>query len=121
MTLHVPVLKETRVQNFGSESTYLKYNLYISLSQKYGKTPTLYDNILKNVKMPENCGKELFCLMDKKMISPLIEWCIGKCLNVCTIFFKTSKYYLKFMLFHVMFWGGDNSDPPPIVYAQTVP
>ena len=40
--------------------------------------------------------------MDKKTISPLIEWCIGKCPSVCTMFFKTNKHYLKFMLFHAV-------------------
>jgi len=60
--------------------------------------------------MHENWGNPFFCLMDKKMISPLIEWRIGKCLSLCTIFFKTSKYNLKVMLFHavVLFYFWDN-------------
>jgi len=28
---------------------------------------------LKECKIHENCGKPMFCLMDKKMISPQIE------------------------------------------------
>jgi len=31
-----------------------------------------------------------FCPMDKKKISPHIEWCIGKCRGLRTLFFKTS-------------------------------
>jgi len=34
-----------------------------------------------------------FCLMDKKMISPQIEWCIGKCPSFCTkLAHNTLKY-----------------------------
>ena len=32
----------------------------------------------------------LVCTMDKKMISPQIEWCIGKCPGLCTISLKLS-------------------------------
>ena len=35
--------------------------------------------------------------MEKKMISP--QWCIGNCPSLCTIFFKTSTWYLKCMLY----------------------
>ena len=35
-----------------------------------------------------------FCPLDKKMTSPRIEWCIGKCPGLCTLFFKTSTWYL---------------------------
>jgi len=41
--------------------------------------------------------------MDKKMISPYIEWCIGKCPCLCTIFFKSVPWYLKFMLYQQLF------------------
>ena len=61
-----------------------------------------YDNIFKRWKMHENWGKSFFWPMDKKMSSPHIEWCIGKSLGLCTIFFKTSKWYLKFMLSHAV-------------------
>jgi len=33
-------------------------------------------------------GKSFFFPMDKNIISPLIEWYIGKCPDLCTIFFK---------------------------------
>ena len=41
--------------------------------------------------------------MDKKMLSPHTEWCIGKCPGLCTLFLKTSTWYLKFMLYHAVF------------------
>ena len=47
-------------------------------------------------KMHENWGKSFFHPMDKKIISPHIEWCIGKCPGFCTIFLKTSTWYLSF-------------------------
>jgi len=40
--------------------------------------------------------------MDKKLILPHFEWCIGKCPGLCTIFFKTFTRYLKFMLYHAV-------------------
>ena len=43
-----------------------------------------------------------FCPMDKKMISPHIDWGIGKCPGLCTIIFKTSTWYLKFMLYYAV-------------------
>jgi len=55
--------------------------------------------------MHENWGKSFFCAMDKKMVSNHIEWWIGKCPGLCTIVFKTSILYLKFMLYHAVFWG----------------
>ena len=48
-----------------------------------------------------------FCPIDKKAISPHIEWCFGKCPGLCTIVFKTSTRYLKFMHYHAViqiFW-----------------
>ena len=38
----------------------------------------------------ENLGRSFFCPMDKKMIFPHIEWFIGKCPGLCTIFFILS-------------------------------
>ena len=38
---------------------------------------------------------------------PHIEWCIGKRPGLCTIFFKTITWHLKFMLYHAViqfFW-----------------
>jgi len=43
---------------------------------------------LKRWKMHENWGQSFFCPTYKKMISPYIEWCIGKYPGVCTIFLK---------------------------------
>jgi len=40
--------------------------------------------------------------MDKKMISPDIEWCIGIFPGLCTIFFKTSTGYLEFLLYYAV-------------------
>ena len=42
--------------------------------------------------------------MDKKMVSPYNEGCIGKFPGLCTIFFKTSTQYLKFMLYQIVIW-----------------
>jgi len=42
--------------------------------------------------------------MDKKMISPHIEWCVGKCPGLCIIFFITSTWYLKFMLYYTVIY-----------------
>jgi len=57
----------------------LKYNLDMSLGEEvWCWMPDSYDNIFKKMKMHENWGKSLFCSMDKKMISPHTEWCIGK-------------------------------------------
>jgi len=50
--------------------------------------------------MHEYCGKSFFCRRDKNIISPHIEWRIGKCPGLCTFFFKTSTWYLKFMLYY---------------------
>ena len=44
-----------------------------------------------------------FCSFDKKMISPCIEWRIGKNPGLCTILFKTTPWYLKFMLIRQFF------------------
>jgi len=49
----------------------------------------------------------LFCPMDKKMISPYIKWCIGNCPGLCILFFKTSPWYLKLIIYHTVimnFW-----------------
>jgi len=40
--------------------------------------------------------------MDKIIICPHIKWCIEKCPGLCTMFFKTSTWYLKFMLYHAV-------------------
>jgi len=42
-----------------------------------------------------------FRSMDKKMISPHSEWCIGKYPGLCTVFLKTStiSWIQKFMLY----------------------
>ena len=42
--------------------------------------------------------------MDMKMVSPYNECCIGKFPGLCTICFKTSTRYLKFMLYHIVIW-----------------
>ena len=39
--------------------------------------------------MHKNSDESFFCPIDKIMISPHIEWCIGKCPGLCTVFFKT--------------------------------
>ena len=49
--------------------------------------------------MHETLGKSIVCPMNKKMISPHIEWCMRTYPGWCKIFFKTSIWYLKFMLF----------------------
>jgi len=33
--------------------------------------------------MHVNWGKPIFCTMDKTIISPQIEWCIGKPIGLC--------------------------------------
>ena len=33
---------------------------------------------------------------------PHIECCIGKCLGLCTIFFKTFTWHLQFMLYYTV-------------------
>ena len=43
-----------------------------------------------------------FCPMNKKMFSPNIEWYIGKSPGMCTLFFKTRTWYLKFILHHAV-------------------
>jgi len=58
---------------------------------------------LKKWKMHENWGKSFFCPMDKKMISPNIEWFIGIFPQLCTIFVKTSTIYLKLCLITQLF------------------
>jgi len=63
----------------------------------YLKNMTAY---LKRWKRHENWGKSFFCPTYKNMISPLIEWCIGKYPGLRSIFFKTSTRYLKFMHYH---------------------
>ena len=40
----------------------------------------------------------------KRMISPYIEWCIGKCPGLSTLFFKTNTWYLKFMLYNTVIY-----------------
>ena len=53
---------------------------------------------LKRWKIHENWGNPFFCPMYKKMISPHVEWCNGKCQGLCIISLNTSKWKLKFML-----------------------
>ena len=57
---------------------------------------------LKWWEIHENWGKPFFCPMDKNMTSSHIDWCIGKWLGLCKIFFRTSTWYLKFMLYHAV-------------------
>jgi len=45
----------------------------------------------------------LFCPMDKKMVTPHIEWRIEKCPGLCTIIF-TSTLYLKLVLYHAVIY-----------------
>jgi len=95
-------------QNLWLESTYLKHNLAMSLSKEmwYWRLTIIMTTYLKSwKKMHENWGKSLFCHMDKNMISPNIEWCIGKCPGLWTISFKTSTWckYLQFMLITLLF------------------
>ena len=45
------------------------------------------------------------CPMDKKLIYPQYAYVIGKCPGLCTIFFKTSKFYLKVMLHHTFIYS----------------
>jgi len=53
---HYWVIKGTRAQNCGLKSTYLKYNLDMSLSQEMSccvsESQINYDNILKKMKNP---------------------------------------------------------------------
>jgi len=56
--------------------------------------------ILVQAMLPE--GYPFFCPVDKRMTSPHVEWCIAKCPGLCTIFFKTSKWYLRFMFYHAV-------------------
>jgi len=48
--------------------------------------------------------KSFFYLIDKKIISPHIERCIGKCPGLCTIFFKTSTWLQMFTCTYLVFW-----------------
>jgi len=52
--------------------------------------------------MHENWGNSFFCPLDKKMISPHIEWCIGKGPVIVHTFFKLAHKYLKYMLYYVV-------------------
>ena len=57
--------------------------------------------------MHENWGKSFFCPIDKKMSFPHIERYIEIYPGLCTVVFKTSTRYLKFMLYHTViqsFW-----------------
>jgi len=58
--------------------------------------------------------------MDKKKIYPHIEWCIGKCPGLCTIFFKTFTWYLKSMLYHAVIYIVLDTLDFFYFYAQTV-
>jgi len=40
--------------------------------------------------------------MENKIISLYIEWFIGKCPDLCTLFFKTFTWFLWFMLYHAI-------------------
>ena len=77
----------------------------------------------KRWKMYKNWGKcrSFICPMDKKMISPHIEWCITKSHGLCTIFFKTNKMVPKIIICQAVMWQlfrilGIFSN----LYAQTV-
>ena len=60
----------------------------------------------KRWKIHEHCSNSFFCPMDKKMIPSDVKWCIGKCLGVCIIFFKTTKWCLIFcfIIQLLIFW-----------------
>jgi len=45
--------------------------------------------------MHEIRGKSFFFPMDKKMFSPYIKWCIGKCPGLCTTFSKLAHSTLS--------------------------
>jgi len=56
------------------------------------------------------------------MISPHIEWCIGKCPGLCTIFAKTSTWYLKLTLDRaVILIFGDTLDFFYLLYLNCAP
>ena len=66
----------------------------------YVKCMTLTnDNILKTMKIHDIWGKSFFCPMDKEMIVPFIEWRMGNCPGLCTIFFKGSTWKITFVWF----------------------
>ena len=55
--------------------------------------------------MHKNGDKSFFCPMDKKMVSTHIEYCIGKCLNLCTIFSALLfTWYLTLMPYHTVIY-----------------
>jgi len=70
--------------------------------------------------MHENCGNSFINLSQRQEMIPLhIELSIAKYPSLCTIFFKTSTWYLQFMLYHAVakiFW--DTWDFPPIFMCK---
>ena len=117
-------IKGTRAQNFGLKKIFSQNIIKTRVSVKKYNVETL---TLKNImttylerwKVHENLGEPLFCPMDKNIISPLIEWCIGKSPGLCTIFSKTRILYLKFIFFTQLFWCFWQYSLFPF-YAQTV-
>ena len=53
--------------------------------------------------MHEHRGKSFLCPIDKKMISPHIEWCIRKGTGLYTVFVKISTW--AFSRSCLDFWG----------------
>ena len=63
--------------------------------------------------------------MDKKMISPHIEWCVKQFPGLRTIFYhtnykQTSTWYLKFMFYRAVFKIFLDTSDVSNCYAQTV-
>ena len=58
--------------------------------------------MMQRCKMHKNLGKLFFYPIDNIMISPHVDLCIRKWPGLCTMFVKTSKWYLKCMLYHAV-------------------
>jgi len=96
--------------DFGLESTYLKHNLDICLSEETWCWMSHSSNIMTTyIKKDEKCMKtevNSFSVPWTRKLFPLIL-CIGKCHGLGTIFLKTSRRCLKFILYHAViqiFW-----------------
>ena len=97
--------KVTFSHYFGAEIHRPQYQWQIEFWVRkltYTKIWKFYDNILKNMSNAWKLRKTYFCPVDKKMISPLFEWCIRKYLGLCTIFIQTSRCYIMFMVYHAV-------------------
>ena len=99
-------LKELEHRKLGWKVLFLKYNVGKILSKemwcKMAETITFLDYIFKKMKNACNVRYIFFCVRGQENDFPSLWMVYWKCSGLCTLFFKTSTWYLLFMLHYAV-------------------